>query len=80
MLPAQGRIARRPWWTRRRLSCPQCGQIISDADGDLMEHKHQFQCSRCGATMAMTDFWNFHHDKTSTAADLTQETDVDFEI
>jgi transcription elongation factor Elf1 len=72
----RGRIARRPWWTRRRCSCPQCGQIISHVDAQRMENAHQFECSRCGAKMSMVDFWNFHQDKTSILADLSQESNA----
>lgn len=61
------RIAKRPWWTKRRESCPVCGMPHGEEEIYLMERRHQFKCKRCGEEMSMVDFWKYHEDKTSKA-------------
>lgn len=67
----KGRIAKRPWWTRRRCSCPTCGQIVDVEDG--MIGGRSFKCPRCHIEMSAADFWSDHNDKYSNASDLTEE-------
>ena len=68
------RIARRPWWMRRRVACPSCGWVVRDADADLMAGIGQtFTCERCGIQMSAVDFWTSHEDKISDKADLSGE-------
>jgi transcription initiation factor IIE alpha subunit len=74
MSTIKGRIAKKPWWVRKRESCPSCG--MTGFDFAFIRHcfmHNQFTCPRCGTSMSMTDFWEFHQDKTSKLADLSNE-------
>ena len=54
---------KKPWWARRRLSCVDCGFIISEDDiskmGDI------FNCARCKTVYDMEEFEELNHDKYS---------------
>ncbi len=63
------RIAKRPWWTRRRASCPVCGIIIKDQEDKLGKPGATFTCTRCKTQMSAVDFWQLHRDKYSTKFD-----------
>lgn len=64
-MKTKGRIAKRPWWTRRRMSCPNCGAYAADQEDRLGKPGATFKCGTCSEQMSAVDFWKLHNDKYS---------------
>ena len=68
------RMAKRPFWQRRRVSFPVCGCIVRDADAELHSVIGSiFKCPQCKTEMAASEFWTQHQDKLSDKANLDEE-------
>lgn len=59
---------KKPWWARRRFSCPDCGLIIEDGDcpgGEGMRNGY-FDCPRCAVHYSQEEFMKLNQDKWRT--------------
>jgi hypothetical protein len=58
--------SRKPWWARRRHSCPECGAIYSD--DQVSQMGKIFTCTRCKTVYDIEEFEELNHDKYSKQA------------
>lgn len=57
---------KKPWWARRRESCPECGYVTNDIE--LFDMGKTFSCPRCKTSYSMEEFEELNYDKYSEEA------------